>query len=127
MKRREPLTPDITPLIDVVFILLIFFLVSSTFKKDKRVIDLTLPQSSSQVQVIKKEQISISLNDTKLSYNGNVISLEELKSSLENIKDKDQAIYLSIDESVRYKRIMRVLDILKSLKLTNLSLISRKK
>jgi len=127
VKRREPLTPDITPLIDVVFILLIFFLVSSTFKKDKRVIDLTLPQSSSQVQVIKKEQISISLNDTKLSYNGNVISLEELKSSLENIKDKDQAIYLSIDESVRYKRIMRVLDILKSLKLTNLSLISRKK
>ena len=35
MKRREPLNPDITPLIDVVFILLVFFIVTSTFKKDE--------------------------------------------------------------------------------------------
>jgi len=33
MKRREYISPDITPLIDIVFLLLIFFLVSSVFKK----------------------------------------------------------------------------------------------
>lgn len=32
-KRRETIAPDLTPMIDVVFILLIFFIVSSVFKK----------------------------------------------------------------------------------------------
>ena len=35
MKRREPLGLDLTPIIDVVFILLLFFIVSSVFKKDE--------------------------------------------------------------------------------------------
>ena len=34
MKRRESLGLDLTPVIDVVFILLIFFIVTSVFKKD---------------------------------------------------------------------------------------------
>ena len=127
MKRREPLNPDITPLIDVVFILLIFFLVSSTFKRDKRAIDLTLPKSSSKIKLLNKDQISISLNDKELSCNGKRLDFEELKVKLTSIKDKDKPIYLNIDESVRYKRIIKLLDILKTLKLTNLSLVSRKK
>ena len=38
-KRYEYLSPDLTPLIDVVFILLIFFIVTSSFKEDKFVLD----------------------------------------------------------------------------------------
>ena len=43
MRRREPLAPDITPLIDVVFILLIFFMVTSVFRKEEAALLLQLP------------------------------------------------------------------------------------
>ncbi|NPA60533.1 MAG: biopolymer transporter ExbD, partial [Epsilonproteobacteria bacterium] len=78
MKRREPLTPDITPLIDVVFILLIFFLVSSTFKKDELALDLILPKSGEAEELIKKEDISIELSKTKIALKGKELNFTDL-------------------------------------------------
>ena len=45
MKRRETLGIDLTPVIDVVFILLIFFIVTSVFKKDELALMLDLPEA----------------------------------------------------------------------------------
>ena len=59
MKKREILTPDITPLIDVVFILLIFFIVSSVFKKDELALVLNLPTSSAQEIELKQKELII--------------------------------------------------------------------
>ncbi|MCH9049101.1 MAG: biopolymer transporter ExbD, partial [Proteobacteria bacterium] len=44
-KPREELELDITPLIDVVFLLLIFFMVSTTFEHDSE-LNITLPKAS---------------------------------------------------------------------------------
>ena len=68
MKKREILTPDITPLIDVVFILLIFFIVSSVFKKDELALVLNLPTSSAKEIELKQKEIIIELNHEKLQY-----------------------------------------------------------
>jgi biopolymer transport protein ExbD len=46
-RRREPPDINLTPLIDVVFLLLIFFMVSTTFNDDAR-LRLTLPQADGQ-------------------------------------------------------------------------------
>ena len=67
MKKREILTPDITPLIDVVFILLIFFIVSSVFKKDELALVLNLPTSSAKEIELKQKEIIIELNHEKLA------------------------------------------------------------
>ena len=122
MKRREHLSPDITPLIDVVFILLIFFLVSSTFKKDEKALDLTLPKSSSAIKVIKKEQLSIELNSNSLAYRGKKISFDELDQILKGIKDKSQTVNLRIDKDVLYQRVVKLFDLLKVNDLNNLAL-----
>jgi len=122
MKRREHLSPDITPLIDVVFILLIFFLVSSTFKKDEKALDLTLPKSSSAIKVIKKEQLSIELNSNSLAYRGKKISFDELDKILKGIKDKSQTVNLRIDKDVLYQRVVKLFDLLKVNDLNNLAL-----
>ena len=59
LKRHQAESPDInlTPLIDVVFLLLIFFMVSTTFKKDQS-IAVVLPESSPS---LKSQPLGISL------------------------------------------------------------------
>ncbi len=125
MKRREPLTPDMTPLIDVVFILLIFFLVSSTFKKNEKILDLVLPSSKASEELVKKEEISIELSADKLAYNAKVIRFESLDEELEKIKDKTKPINIRIDEDVQYKRVMKLFDLLKKYDLVNLALVTK--
>ena len=53
--RRESPAIDLTPLIDVVFMLLIFFMVSTTFK-DQSMIRIDLPKASQQKQEENKEK-----------------------------------------------------------------------
>ena len=67
MKRRESLGLDLTPIIDVVFILLIFFIVSSVFKKEELALMLDLPTSNAKEMKVDEEQIFIELNKNKFT------------------------------------------------------------
>jgi biopolymer transport protein ExbD len=124
MKKREILTPDITPLIDVVFILLIFFIVSSVFKKDELALVLNLPTSSAQEIELKEKEIIIELNDEKLAIYGNETSYESLEEEIIKIEDKERNIIFRIDKDVKYEKIIKVLEILQKHQLFNISLIT---
>ncbi len=124
MKKREILTPDITPLIDVVFILLIFFIVSSVFKKDELALVLNLPTSSAQEIELKEKEIIIELNDEKLAIYGNETSYESLEEEIIKIEDKERNIIFRIDKDVKYEKIIKVLEILQKGQLFNISLIT---
>jgi biopolymer transport protein ExbD len=60
LKRREHLTPDLTPLIDILFLLLIFFLATSVFKKSDFALNLTLP-SAKYASKVKSEVKSVEI------------------------------------------------------------------
>ena len=124
MKKREILTPDVTPLIDVVFILLIFFIVSSVFKKDELALVLNLPTSSAQEIELKEKEIIIELNDEKLAIYGNEASIESLEEEIIKIEDKERNIIFRIDKDVKYEKIIKVLEILQKSQLFNISLIT---
>lgn len=129
MKRRsrELNTPDITPLIDVVFLLLIFFMVSTVFKKDELALLLNLPQTQEGETVEATEDlIIIELSEDELAFNGEVRDFESLSQDLESITDKSRSIELRIDKEVRYDRVVQLLDKLREHELTNLSLITDK-
>lgn len=125
VKRREALTPDLTPLIDVVFILLIFFIVSSVFKKEELALMLNLPASSAKEAEIELKQISIELSNTKLAYLGKEISFDNLDEKLSKITKKDKPVIVRIDKSVPYERVVKILDILQKYSLNNLALITK--
>lgn len=127
MKKREILTPDITPLIDVVFILLIFFIVSSVFKKDELALVLNLPTSSAQEIELKEKEIIIELNHEKLAIYGKQSSLESLEEEIKQVKDKERNIIFRIDKDVKYEKIIEVLGILQKYELFNISLITENK
>jgi len=123
-KKREILTPDITPLIDIVFILLIFFIVSSVFKKEELVLDLTLPSSSSKELEVEVKQLNVELSKTTLAYLGVELSFEQFDDKLSNIIKKDKPVIIRIDKDVTYDRVVKVLDILQKYSLNNLALVT---
>jgi biopolymer transport protein ExbD len=127
MKRREQLTPDMTPLIDVVFLLLIFFLVSTVFKKEELALLLNLPSSQASTEITEKEKISIELSQTALALKGETVTFEALDDALSQVSDKKRPVTVRIDKEVRYERIIKLLDILKRYELNNLALINASK
>lgn len=125
-KKREILTPDITPLIDVVFILLIFFIVTSVFKKQELALVLDLPTSSAKEIKHEKKEVIIELTDEKLAIYGKETNLEDLDKNLSKIKDKTQNIIFRIDKDVVYSKVVKVLDILQKNELFSISLLTDK-
>ncbi len=129
MKRRsrENSLPDLTSLIDVVFLLLIFFMVSTVFKKDELALLLDLPKTEKGEQIVdSKKIIIIELNKTEVAINGQAETLKNLGNHLSPISDKSSPVELRIDKDVKYERVVKLLDLLKIHQLTNLSLITSK-
>ena len=125
--RRESLTPELTPLIDVVFLLLIFFLVSSVFKKEELALLLKLPKAEQgKGQQAIKKYITIEMNGDKVALEGKEISAEDLSKKLKGT-DIKTLINLRVDGEVKYQRLIKVLDVLQKNKLENVSLITEKK
>ena len=125
-KRFEYISPDLTPLIDVVFILLIFFIITSSFKKDNTVLKLELPSSNSITKATKKENITIELNKKYISYKAKEISFIDLQKKLELVKDKKQSIMINIDKDVPYNKVVKLLDILQLNNLNNIAFVTKR-
>lgn len=124
MKRREHLGLDLTPVIDVVFILLIFFLVTSVFKKEELALMLDLPTSKAKEIQVKQEQVFIELSVNKLAIKGIEVSFESLEDNLKSIKNKEESVIVRIDKKVPYERVVKVLDLLQKYSLNNLALVT---
>lgn len=124
VKKRELISMDLTPLIDVVFLLLIFFIVASEFKKNETILNLSLPASQSSSQIVKKEEIVIEISEDKLAFNSKEINFLELEESLKSM-DKKKALIVRIDKEVKYERVVKLLDLLNKLSLSNLLLVTK--
>ena len=109
-KKRKPLI-NITSLIDVLFLLLIFFMVSSTFLEEPGM-KLTLPQASS-AEVGEKKQFSLFLTeDGDLFLNSDPIPVDSLESQLKAIlpEMEDETLTLKADSRVDHGNVVRVMD-----------------
>ncbi|MCM2349158.1 MAG: biopolymer transporter ExbD [Bacteriovoracaceae bacterium] len=125
-QRRESLAMDLTPLIDMVFLLLVFFLVTSTFKKDELALLLKLPKVEEGTGTEKKvEQLTIELSSDQIAVNGKKSSIEELPATFAKT-NKETLVNLRVDGEVKYTRLVKVLDLLQANKLENISLITDK-
>ena len=86
-KNRDEFSLDITPLIDVVFLLLIFFMVSTTFK-DESEINITLPNASNEIVDEKPNAINIGLD-----LFGQANGLYDYASQLDQSRSSDQLAF----------------------------------
>lgn len=82
-RRRRPHI-NITPLIDVMFLLLIFFMMSSTFRQHWG-IDIALPEASTAVEQQRQEHVVAVRNDGGIYFDGEQVTLEQLRASLSEL------------------------------------------
>ena len=123
-KRTRRIRPDMTPLIDCVFLLLVFFLVTSVFKQDESVLKLILPETQSEVKRDTPEGLYIELSETELAFNGQRGTPDELREKAATVQNKKFPVAIKIDKGTTYERIAVILDILQVQKLYNIQLIN---
>ncbi|MDQ8206327.1 biopolymer transporter ExbD [Coraliomargarita sp. SDUM461003] len=120
----EDVALSMSPLIDCVFLLLIFFLVTTMLKKDnKEVESLNLPVSRSSLEVPPDDTvIAIAIDvDGVVYYEGEVTTIGTLLEELREIEqnDPDRRIRLDTDENTAFSRLVEVLDALSFRNLRN--------
>ncbi len=103
-KRRRRISLDMTPLIDCVFLLLVFFLVTSVFKQDKSVLKLLLPETSSEVKQEVSEGFFIELSESEIAINGELATVEILKNKSAAVQNKKAPVALKIDKKKGVRR-----------------------
>ncbi len=126
-RKRRRISLDMTPLIDCVFLLLVFFLVTSVFKQDKSVLKLLLPETVSEVKQEVPEGLFIELSETEMAVNGEISSFENLEAKGASIQNKKAPVALRIDKKTPYERVARVLDILQQEKIYNIQFVNESK
>ncbi len=107
-------TLDLTPIVDVVFNLLIFFALSLNFAATSGGINVKLPSASS-AEPVKTEQLTVNLTQAgQVYYNDKEIDMDELAPKLQEIEDKDSLIIIRADNTVAHGKVVEVMDIVKS-------------
>ena len=112
-KKRTKVGLDMEPLIDVVFMLLLFFMLTSSFVRPS--ISLKMPTATNQDKP-EREDIIVSVDiDGSIYVNREKISIEALESVIKKeIGDaEDTRVIFQGDESIMYKKFVEVLDSIK--------------
>jgi len=119
---------DIAPLIDIVFLLLVFFMLTSTFIVPEA-IELELPESTS-ANVTDTQPIIVAMDKkTQLSLNGERIELKQLRKAIEALlkQDKTSAITLKTDAHTEVQQLLQVMDEIRLAGGSNVALATSKK
>jgi biopolymer transport protein ExbD len=113
---------SLTPLIDVVFILLLFFMLATSFAKSNS-ISLQIPTSGGSTSIEGDLLIRI-LESNKLDVNGQTINLDELENAVAGFASKEDkpGVLVLPENSVPLHIVVRVFDTLNSVGLGRLSL-----
>ncbi len=125
--RRDEIDLNLTPLIDVVFLLLIFFMVSTTFEKTSK-LKIDLPEASAQAtqQSDKKIVIGIDIKGRYFINDRQLVNtqLKTLKLALLKIAgdNKDIPIVLRADAKTPHQSVVTAMDAASQVGLTRLSI-----
>ncbi len=115
--REEEPTIGIAPLIDIVFLLLIFFMVTSHFDIASGV-KISLPEIAQRMMNGEdNNKITLVIDQTAETYlEGEKISLKELRNKLIDLVDEKGALYLVLqaDKDVSHGKVVEIMDLAKS-------------
>ena len=115
VRVEEEVTLTMTPLIDVVLLLLIFYIVTTAFVD--REIELQLPESDASAIPDEKKKFTIEIGraENELSLNGELVTLDQLESTIaqEAAVDNIKSVEFRADRYVIHGRVVHVLGLVK--------------
>ncbi|TNC91362.1 biopolymer transporter ExbD [Thalassolituus sp.] len=129
-QSREEVSVNLTPLIDIVFLLLIFFMVSTTFTKENH-LNISLPEASASASDEIPQSIDILISESgEYSVNGRSLvntQIDTLKSAMtQELNGRDAApVVITADARTTHESVVRAMDAAGQLGLVNLSITTR--
>lgn len=112
---------DIAPLIDMVFQLLIFFMLTSTFVMQPG-IEVNLPQAITS-EVVRYENVEIVVSSENVTYlNGRVVTMQELKAFLKQVAKRKQSILIKSDRRASLGRVVEIWDMCRDLGIAQINI-----
>jgi biopolymer transport protein ExbD len=124
--RSRPAALALTSMLDVIFLLLCFFVTASVFSQWESEISIQLPSAATGEQPSRLPgEIIVNLSgEGEVTVNGKVLELDELTRRLERISKfyPGQPVILRADKSVRYDSLVKVIDACRAADVWNFSL-----
>lgn len=112
---------EITPLIDMVFLLLIFFLLTSNFVMQPG-IKVNLPKAATS-EIVQYENIEIIISAENVTYfNGKVLTAGELRNLIKQLAKRKQPLLIKADRRASLGRVVEVWDMCRDLGVTQLNI-----
>jgi biopolymer transport protein ExbD len=124
-----PPTINILPMIDVIFAILVFFMVSSLYLTRSEGLPVNLPRAST-AQAQKTQPITISLDrEGKLTIDGNPAQMNRLKIEVEKLIKTGEAttVVINADKSVQHGLVVDAIDQLRQIPQVQLAIAAKKK
>ena len=120
---------NILPMIDIIFAILSFFIISSLFLTRIDSIKVNLPKSSTSVREKNKPQIITIDNNEKIYFNSNEISLKNISLLIQKniVNLEEPLVILRADTSVKYGLIVNLLDELRKIENLKVGISTEKK
>ncbi|MDA7978866.1 MAG: biopolymer transporter ExbD [Pirellulales bacterium] len=105
-RERGAVGFNMTPLIDVVFLLIIFFLVSTHLARQEVELGLTLPTATTghESDVVRRIVVNV-LPGGKMRMAGQSLDISQLEVVLAGEQDKDTEVHIRSDEVTRYRHV----------------------
>ncbi|NOJ11575.1 ExbD/TolR family protein [Vibrio splendidus] len=125
--REESPQVDLTPLIDVVFILLIFFILSANFQKEST-IEVDRPSASSSTLKSESKILTVSVDrDQNIWFNGQNISLSQLQFQVKAQVTNSQTInaIVNADRSLDTGTLISIIDTLRLSGIINVAIATQ--
>jgi biopolymer transport protein ExbD len=128
--KQEELGIDLTPFIDVVFMLLLFFVVSTTLFKGATELDVQLPEANAKARDADKKSIEIGV-DVKGNYflNGKPIGNDSkhLKAALRQLAEKESLPLVVVgDKAAPYQAVIYALEVAGECGITQVQIMAQK-
>lgn len=113
-RKRRKVVINITSMIDVMFMLLVFLMISSTFL-DQPGIKLELPRADSSVAVEQRDYILSVDKVGKIYLNAKDVALDNLEETIKEAlpKMKEGALILKADQDVSHGAVVKIMDIVR--------------
>jgi len=131
--RGDDLTIDLMPLIDVVFLLLIFFLITTSFaqNRDEKQIPINLPRGVTGKDVGEGKRVVLFVTkdgDVEVRGGGEQLQGKTLEDKLEALQksNPDASILLKGDEHATHGRVVETLDSIKAAGFDKVNLVIRR-
>jgi biopolymer transport protein ExbD len=131
-QKKQEVSVNLTPLIDIVFLLLIFFMVSTSFTRETQ-IKLDLPKASVEPLESKVDSLEISVDkEGRYFVNGKGLvnqSIETLLGAISPIinDNKDISVIISADANTPYQSVVTAMEATSQLGVVNLKMATQRK